>query len=272
MDSLSKKRKEPSQPRTIVDFFSNNASTKKSKLQKTPPKTNKKKFKASLSREIIIIDSDSDDCTTKRDKGKTRVIPGAQKQHTSPEGEKGNLRCLNECEWKPSLARVALSKHEELHDGKLPTFGKPSALLQVPVPSSTNTVEWKETLLQSSAIKATSSSSIFGAPTSLLRSPIEPAHEVLFEGKVSTEVGVPKPYKDLPHSIDVIDIDVTGDDEQWGVGDDEVAVLEAANDQIEMEDVSEQLNDYVHPASCPVCELDMSCLLGLVGTMTTLQM
>lgn len=263
MASLSKKRKEPSQSRTIIDFFSSNASTKKSKLQKTPFKPNKKNFEASLSREIIIIDSDSDDCTTKRDKGKTRVISGVQKQRATPEGEKGNLRHSNECgEWKPSLARVALSNHEELHDDNLPTFGKPSALLQVPVQSSMNTVEWKDTSLQSSVIKASSSSSIFGVPTSLLRSAVGTAHELLFEGKVSTEVGVPKPCKDLPHSIDVIDIDFIVENEQWGVGDDEVAILEAANDDTEMEDVSEQLNDRVYPAS-PVCEPDTSHVLGL---------
>jgi hypothetical protein len=271
MASSSKKRKDPSQSRTIVDFFSNNSSTKKSKFQNPPPKTNKKDFKATLSREVIIIDSDSDDGTTKRDKGKTRVIPCA-KQHTSPEGEKGNLRCSNECEWKPSLTRVALSNHKELQDDELPSSGKPSALLQVPVQ---NTVEWKETLLQSSVIEATSSSSVFGVPTLLLRSSVEPAHELLFERKVSAEVGVPTPYSDpgnIPHSIDVIDVNFTGDGEQWGVGDDELAILEAANDDIEMEDVSEQLNDCVHPASCPICELDISRLLGLVGDMTTLQM
>lgn len=135
-----------------------------------------------------------------------------------------------------------------------------------------NTVEWKETLLQSSAIKATSSSSIFGVPTSLLRSAVGPAHELLFEGKVSREADVPEPCRDLPHPINVKDIDFTGDDEQWGVGDDEVAILEAANDDIEMEDVSEHLNDRVYPASCPVCELDISRLFGLVGDMATLQM
>lgn len=256
---MSKKRKEPSQSRTIVDFFSNNASTKKSKFQAPPPKTNKKNLKASLSQEIIVIDSDSDDCTTKRDKGKTRVIPGVQ-QH-APEGGKGN-RCSNEYD---SLTRIALSNHEELHD-ELPTFGKPSALLQVPVQSSTSTIEWKETLLQSSVIKAPSSPSIFGVPTLLLRSSVEPAHELLFEGKASTEVGVPKPCRnpgDIPHSIDVIDVDYIGDDEQWGVGDDELAILEAANDDIEVEDVSEQLDNYVHSAGCPICELDISHLLDL---------
>ncbi|KAG2150277.1 uncharacterized protein EDB93DRAFT_342698 [Suillus bovinus] len=268
MASLSKKRKELSQSRTIVDFFLNNAPTKKSKLQNPLPKTNlnKKKFKASLSQEIIIIDSDSDDCTTKRDKGKMRAISGPQKQHASLEGEKGNLRDSNECEWKPSLTRVALSNHEEPHEDELPTFGKPSALLQVPVQSSTNAVEWKETLPQSSGIKATSSTSIFGVPNLLLRSSVEPAHELLCEGMASTNVGVPKPCRDpgnIPHSINVIDVNFTGDDEQWGVGDDELAILEAANDDIEMKYVSEQSNDYIQPASCPICKLDISRLLGL---------
>jgi hypothetical protein len=272
-----KKRKEPSQSRTLIDFFSNNAPIKKSKPQSSPPETdrNSENFKAPTP-EIIIIDSDSDDHSPKRGKGRTAAIPTAKGQRSSAERGKGTLYCAKQCEWKPSLTHAApSSKPEVLQDGPL-TFGRPSNLLQAPIESSAANAEaCKKT---SSGIETTSSASIFGVPTSLLRSSVDPALDPPLakknQGETFTGDGctldqdAPTPYEhlgDMPHSIDV-----KSDDELWGVRDDELAAIEAVDDDFEMEDVSEQLNDAPssHSASCPVCERDLSRLLGLVSDVT----
>ncbi|OAX41249.1 hypothetical protein K503DRAFT_524794 [Rhizopogon vinicolor AM-OR11-026] len=277
MAPFSKKRKEPSngQSRTLVDFFSNNAPTKKSKLRSSRPKPDKNSvdFNTPSTREIIIIDSDSDDCSPKGDKGRSPEIPNAGR----------TLYCAKQCEWKPSFTHVApSSKHEVLRDDGPLTFGRPSTLLQAPFQSNANAVAGKKA---SSGIETTSTASIFGVPTSLLRSSVDPAHdpshatydhEKTFTGDAYTldYTDVPTPNEHLggiPHSTDVIDIDFNYDDGLWSAGDDELAVLDSVDDNIEIDDVSEQLNEYrtpSHSASCPVCECDLSRLRGLVSDMT----
>jgi len=267
MAPFSKKRKEPSssQSCTLIDFFSNNAPTKKSKLQRPPSKTDKNSENVNA-REIIIIDSDSDDYSPKRNKAKEPA-----------EGGKGSVYCAKQCEWKPSQLAHAAPSSKLIDDGLL-TFGRPSTLLQAPVQSSVDAVACKKTS-NLSGIETTSTTSIFGVPTSLLRSSVDPAsdpplkndHGETFMGDGCTldHPDVPTPYEYL--GADVVDIDLTCDDEQWGAGDDELAALKSVDDDIEMEDVSEQLNDYApssHSASCPVCECDLSRLRDLVSDMT----
>lgn len=266
MAPFNKKRKEPSssQSCTLIDFFSNNAPTKKSKLQR-PSKTDKNLENVNA-REIIIIDSDSDDYSPKRNKGKEPA-----------EGGKGSAYWVKQCEWKPSqLAHVASSS--KLIDDGLLTFGRPSTLLQAPAQSTVDAVACKKTS-NSSGIETTSTASIFGVPTSLLRSSVNSASGPPSKndhGETFMADDCTLDHPDVPTRCEhlggnVVDIDLTCDDEEWGAGDDELAALEFVDDDIEMEDVSEQLNDYApssHSASCPVCERDLSRLCDLVSDMT----
>lgn len=272
-----KKRKEPSQSHTLIDFFSNNAPIKKSKLQSPPTKTDKnsENFKTPAPREIIIIDSDSDDCSPRRDKGKTPAIPNAERHRSQAKRVKEALYCTKQSEWKSCLTRVTPSSKPQVpHDGQF-TFGRPSTLLQTPVHSGANTVARSRT---SSDIETTSTASIFGVPTSLLRSSVGPAYNPpLNYGEASMEDDRTfDPHNDPTSNEHVGDIlhsiDCKSDDEQWDAGDDELAVLEGFDDDMTVDDVPERLHDYVqssHSASCPVCGRDLSCLLGLVSDITT---
>lgn len=295
MAPQSKKRKEPPlQSTNLLQFFSPDAAgSKKSKTQSSASQKEvnsqikKTTTKSTASnQDIIVIDSDSDDGASKTKSGRTRssikredsseveFVEGSSKSVFSKQGT-GSRNTAT------SGSHNSDTKDESFDDGDNISFGKPSTLLRpansLPPPKSESTPDGAD------EEEEDPSSWNFGAPSSLLSDPtlFKLEHDAFAEELSTTHAEPSRPslnpiqgsssessrYKDSSVPPSAMDIN---DDDEWGMGDDEMALMEPELDEEEeeeMEDINSPI-DMTEPSEpkttvCPICALR---LVGLFAT------
>lgn len=294
MAPQSKKRKAPQA--TLHNFFSPDAITaiKKPRAATRP------------SEEVIIIDSDSDGHAPVSKKGKRgstqvkvvdepaspgpsnlkfkdgRVTKGASSSFGTPTGLTG--------------CSVVETSTSILDDEDMPSFGEPSSLLRastspvIPDVARTSSFGGPSHLLQPRRASSPAVSSSFGAPVSLLRDtyearPSEPHDDIfmlgassLFESANGAGPSRPSvyPIQEAASSSNFTDLSVKGidDENDWAMGDDEMALVDPEPDNNDEEDVEIEIEssspeclqeDSEGVSTCPICALH---LVGLFVTVS----
>ncbi|KAH7913855.1 hypothetical protein BJ138DRAFT_539372 [Hygrophoropsis aurantiaca] len=266
---MVKKRKDPPKAGTLLDFFSNSTPAKKGKLS-TPTQMTTTRRKENLklkvgvassipsTREVIVIDSESDDdvivCDTTKTKGK------------APDSANRPVK-------GKTVANTARVKSYE----ERVSFGEPTALL---LPTA-NPASIEFSLRQSPCRAESNGSTMFGAAGSLLSSagPTIVSNAPLAQTKDAVTDSF-QHAADESNTIHIMDVDgeqslppdslnisCTQDEvEEWGVDDEEQAALQAFDEDIDMEIIDEQLATPcgIESTTCPICRRDLSNMISLV--------
>lgn len=307
MAPQAKKRKDPPQSTNLHHFFSQDANQpKKSKTQPSSKVKGKRRGVLGPSQDVIVIDSDSDrDIPTTKGKGKGirrevsteiefidgPVVHGTTKKH---KGTSGSGKVLSNKGATLSSDKITFTPNE---DGML-SFGKSSDLLKSSGPSRTVKTEGgafqSAPRADSPGMNEDDSSFLsFGSPTSLLRDPgllKLPQDVVQVETSFSNPLKVEEigeasrpyinPIQETSSSIfensSVPPSAVNLDDDDWAMGDDEMALVdpkpEDEDNDTDVEDIeidsSIRASTSAHEnhdeiAKCPICSLH---LVGLLVT------
>ncbi|KAH0836541.1 DNA cross-link repair protein pso2/snm1 [Lanmaoa asiatica] len=235
MGPSTKKRKEPPSSRTLLDFFSSADAIKRARVrtsQQLAPSVRQTKV---ASREIIVIESDSDDGVYGKEcKRSARLVSGT--------GVSEDCQSLNS-----STSTLAHSEDKD-------AFGVPSELLR-PIDPRVETSSHGFHAHQHSpvALKPDHSGSMFGVSAPLLeeafvrnqltkRSPTNlAAHEKTFNRANGNSVN--DPAVDFPLG-------------EWAVGDDELVSLDVLDSSTGIIEGEGEPSD--QQRFCPVCSIDLT--------------
>jgi hypothetical protein len=295
MAPQSKKRKNPPQSTTLHNFFSPDAVTaKKGKTLGPAPQTKGGNARAATrpSDAIIVIDSDSDEHTPVSKKGNVVGAPAT--------GELSNYKLKNSRVARSSFSTVTGDSVAEMSmavlDNEVPSFGEPSSLLR---PSTRSVILIPQTSFSDSSdlshwASSPSAASSFGNPLHLLCDTYEArpskSHDDIsmlsasshFE-TTSDDAGPSRPsiypMQGASSSSSIFaDLSVKGlsEEDDWAMGDDEMALADLEPDDNEEEDMAEieirssppgalasLQEDSEGIATCPICALR---LVGLFVT------
>jgi len=272
MAPQSKKRKNPPQSTTLLNFFSSDP-----KKGKTPAPT--KRNKARPSDEIIIIDSDSDGLTPVSKMESSPVVDAPPTAALSDYKLKNHTVAGFPLTTGDSVAETSMAAL----DNDVPSFGEPSSLLRPstsPDITQTSFSGYSDLLHRASSRSASSS---FGIPVHLLCDTADEArpeklHDDIFmmsassHFKTTTDEAGPSrpsiyPIQGASSSSDW-SVKGLGEENDWAMGDDEMALVDPEPDDNDEEDMKEIELESSPPGAlsslqengittCPICALHL---------------
>ena len=259
MGPSSKKRKEPPPNRTLLDFFSGADAIKRTRVrtsQQLVPGVQQTKV---ASREIIVVDSDSDD----RVHGKENGNRSARLDRRA--GVSEDPQSLNSV--------TSTSTHAEDKDA----FGVPSALLRPPNPCVEVSSNGSHTHQQSPTAPKPYSESMFGFSAPLLEEISTSSYFWTLCGVGNSLnpscTGSQSTERSQTNSVDHKNISTrvnSANDPivefpigEWAVGDDELVTLGVLDNSAAMDEDEGEPSD--EQRFCPVCGIDLTGILILVS-------